>query len=156
MTRRAVLLAAALSLLAPLASGWAAEPLVGTWQLEHQELNGQTKETEPLTLRIAPEGDKLSFAFAVLVNNIDFVSMTYAAKLDGTEADVKNAQGVKVGTIQITALRPSHYKLLLKAASRPDTTGSLTVSPDGKTLTSESDTVVTNHSAHLLQTFSRH
>src|ERR1700744_306242 len=119
---RRVLLTAAFTLLALSASGWAAEPLVGLWQLDRQELNGQTKETEPLTLRITTEGDKLAFAFAVLVNNIDFVSMTYTAKLDGTEADVKNAQGVKLGTIQITALRPSHYKLLLKGANRPETT----------------------------------
>jgi hypothetical protein len=151
-----VLRLVALFPLALFASGWAPEPLVGTWQLDHQELNGQTKETEPLTLRIAPEGDKLAFAFAVLVNNIDFVSMTYTAKLDGTEADVKNAQGVKLGTIQITTLRPSHYRLLLKGANRPETTGSLTVSADGKTLTSESDTVLADHSAHLVQTFSRH
>lgn len=146
---------AALTLLALTASGWAAEPLAGTWQLDNQELNGQKKETEPLTLRIAADGDKLSFAFAVLVNNIDFVSMTYAAKLDGTDADVKNAQGVKIGTIQITTLQPSHYKLVLKGANRPETTGSLTVSPDGKALTSETDTMVDGHSMHLVQSFSR-
>lgn len=153
--RRAVLKSAALFFLGLIASGWAAEPLIGTWQLEHQELNGQKKETEPLTLRISAVGDKLAFAFAVLVNNIDFVSMTYTAKLDGTEADVKNAQGVKVGTIQITTLRPSHYKLALKGLNRPETSGALTVSPDGKTLTSETDTVVGDHSAHLVQSFSR-
>ena len=131
--RPAVLLSAAL-LLAIVSSGWAAEPLVGTWQLDHQELNGHTKETEPLTLRISTDGDKYSFAFAVLVNNIDFVSMSYSAKLDGTEADVKNSQGVKVGTIQITQSSPSHYKLLLKGANRPETVGSLTVSSDGRHL----------------------
>ena len=154
--RRAVLKSAALTLLALIASGWAAEPLIGTWQLDHQELNGRKKETEPLTLRISADGDKYAFAFAVLVNNIDFVSMSYTAKLDGTEAEVKNAQGVKVGTIQITTLRPSHYKLLLKGENRPETTGILTVSADGKTLTSETDTSMADRSAHLVQSFSRH
>ncbi|HEX4227927.1 MAG TPA: hypothetical protein VHZ07_04610 [Bryobacteraceae bacterium] len=152
--RRAVLKSVALSL-ALIASGWAAEPLVGTWQLDHQEINGHKKETEPLTLRIATDGDRYSFAFAVLVNNIDFVSMSYSAKLDGTEADVKNANGVKVGTIQITQSSPSHYKLLLKGANRPETTGSLTVSRDGKTLTSDTDTEMAGHAAHLVQSFSR-
>jgi hypothetical protein len=154
--RRAVLISAALSLLVFISSGWAAEPLVGTWQLDHQEQNGQRKETEPLTLRISPDGDKLSFAFAVLVNNIDFVSMTYTAKLDGTEADIKNAHGVKMGTIKVTASGPSHYKLLLKGDNRPESSGSLTVSPDGKILTSESDAVLADHSVHLVQTFTRH
>jgi|GEM_PF-5546895 len=145
--KRALLITAAL-LLAVVASGWAAEPLVGTWQLDHQELNGQKKETEPVTLRISPDGDKYLFAFSVPVNNIDFVSMTYAAKLDGTEAEVKNARGVKVGTVQITNAGSSHYKVVLKGENRPESTALLIVSGNGNTLTSES--------SHLVQTFSRH
>jgi hypothetical protein len=142
-------------LLAIVSSGWAAEPLIGTWQLDHQELDGHKKETEPLTLRISADGDRFSFAFAVLVNNIDFVSMRYTAKLDGTEADVTNAQGAKVGTIQIKSDGASRYKLLLKGPDKPQTTGRLTVSPDGETLISETDTEVAGHSAHLVQSFSR-
>jgi hypothetical protein len=148
--------AAALTLLAFTASGWAADPLVGTWQLDHQELNGQRKESEPLTLRITAADDKFTFAFAVLVNNIDFVSMTYTTKLDGSEADVKNSQGVKIGVVEVTTTQASHYKLLLKGINRPETTGTLTISRDGNTLTSETDTTVDGHTSHLVQAFSRH
>jgi len=154
--RRAVLISAALLPLVFIASGWAAEPFVGSWQLDHQELNGQKKETEQLTLRISADGAKFLFAFSVPVNNIDFVSMTYTAKLDGTEAEVKNARGEKVGTVQITTPSPSHYKLILRGENRPDTTVHLSVSSDGNTLISESDSAPAGHSAHLVQTFSRH
>jgi hypothetical protein len=133
----------------------ATEPLLGTWQLEHQELNGQKKETEPITLRVSPDGDRLLFAFSVPVNNIDFVSMTYSANLDGTESEVKNARGLKVGVIRITLPSRSHYKLTLRGENRPESTGRLTVSPDGKTLTSEADSIQAGHNNHLVQTFTR-
>lgn len=153
--RRALPFLSALIALVSLTSARAAEPLLGTWQLEHQELNGQKKETEPVTIRVSPEGDRLLFAFSVPVNNIDFVSMTYSARLDGTEADVKNARGMKVGTIRIIVSSPSHYKLTLKGENHPESTGRLTVSPDGKTLTSEADSTQAGHDNHLVQIFSR-
>src|SRR5580698_11318913 len=89
----------------------APESLVGTWRLDSQEVNGQKTNSEPLTLKVSQSGDKLAFAFSVPVNNVYFVSMTYTVKLDGAEADVKNAQGDKVGTIQMTLGGPSQYKL---------------------------------------------
>jgi hypothetical protein len=153
---RAVLLAAALLPLAIIGGEGAAEPLVGIWRLDHQELNGQKKDVEQLTLRISPDGDKFLFAFAVPVNNIDFVSMSYTAKLDGSEADVKNAQQVKVGTVKITRTKPSQYSFVLKGGGGRESSGHLTVSRDGKTLTSESDSAQGGQAAHLLQSFSRH
>src|ERR1700693_1468837 len=80
---------------------WAAEPWVGVWRLERQELNGEKTDFEPLTLRIAQSVDRLAFAFSVPVNNIHYVSMRYVVRLDGTEADVKNGQGEKLGTIKM-------------------------------------------------------
>jgi len=152
---RAVVLTAALLPLALIAGGEAAEPIVGVWKLDHQELNGQSKEIEPLTLRISPDGDKYLFAFAVPVNHIDFVSMSYSAKLDGTEADVNNSQRIKVGTVQITRAKPSQYKFVLKGGNGRESSGRLTVSPDGKTLTSESDSNQSGQPLHLLQSFLR-
>jgi WD40 repeat protein len=151
--RSAISAVAALLLLTSAAT--AAEPLIGTWQLQKQELNGEKKESEPITLRITPDGDRFLFAFSVPVNNIDFVSMTYSAKLDGTEADVKNARGEKVGTIRITKPSASHYKLILKGNNHPESSGLLTVSSDGKTLTSEAESVQSGHDSRLVQTFSR-
>jgi hypothetical protein len=157
--KQALFLSAAMLVLAADAAPAAPEPLLGTWRLDSQEVNGQKSNAEPLTLKVSQSGDKLAFAFSVPVNNVYFVSMTYAVKLDGSEADVKNAQGDKVGTIQMTPGGPSQYKLVLKGPNRPDSSGKLTVSPDGKTLTSESDTVQaggSGRSIHSKQLFSRY
>jgi hypothetical protein len=137
----------------------APNPLLGTWRLDSQEVNGQKSDSEALTLKISQDGDKLAFAFSVPVNNVYFVSATYTAKLDGSEADVKNAKGDKVGTVQITPGGPSEYKLILKRPNGPDSSGKLTVSPDGKTLTSEQNTVQAGpggRSIHSKQLFSRY
>jgi hypothetical protein len=137
----------------------APDPLLGTWRLDSQEVNGQKTNAEPLTLKITQSGDKLAFAFSVPVNNVYFVSMSYAVKPDGSEADVKNANGDKVGTVQMMPAGPSQYKLTLKGPNRPDSSGKLTVSPDGKTLTSEQDTTQGGPSArsiHSRQLFSRY
>src|SRR5579862_8351146 len=117
--RQTPLLCAATILLAT-AIYAAPEPLVGTWRLDSQEVNGQKSNSEPLTLKVSPAGDKLSFAFSVPVNDVYFVSMTYTVKLDGSEGDVKNSKGDKIGTVQISSSGPSQYKLILKGPNRPD------------------------------------
>jgi len=156
--RRAFVLSAATVLLTT-ALHSAPEPLLGTWRLDSQEVNGQKGNSEPLTLKISQSGDKLEFAFSVPVNNVYFVSMSYAVKLDGSEADVKNSKGDKVGTIQLTPGGPSQYKVVMKGPNHPDRSGKLTVSPDGKTLTSEQDTMQagpTGRAIHSKQLFSRY
>jgi hypothetical protein len=156
--RRTVFLIAALALFSTAVNA-APEPLLGTWRLDSQEVNGQKSNAEPLTLKITQAGDKLAFAFSVPVNDVYFVSMTYTVKLDGSEADVKNAKGDKVGTVQMSASGPSQYKLTLKGPNHPDSSGRLTVSADGKTLTSETDTVQAGpggRSTHSKQLFARY
>jgi len=146
-------LAAALAI--PLTAA-APEPLVGTWRLEHQEINGEPTRFEPLTLRITQEGERLKFAFSVPVNDVYLVSMSYTVRLDGTDADIKNGRDEKVGTIQVKSDGPSQYKLSMKGPNRPDSSGKLTVSPDGKSLTSETESMQNGRSVHSKQVFSRY
>jgi hypothetical protein len=153
--RRTLVVAVAIAIQATMAPAWAAEPLLGTWHLDRQEINGVDANSEPLALRVSQSGDKLVFAFSVPVNKVYFVSMTYSVKMDGSEADVKNARGEKVGTIQITSGGTSQYKFVLKGANRPSSSGKLTVSPDGKTLTSEAETAQAGRSVRSKQFFSR-
>jgi hypothetical protein len=150
MTRALILIA-----LVSLGYARAAEPLVGTWRLERQELNGEKTNFEPLTLRISQSGDRFAFAFSVPVNRVHYVSMSYTVRLDGTEADVKNGQGEKLGVIRVTKAGASQYKLILSGQDRPQTSGKLSISPDGKNLTSESDAVQAGRPVHLMQLFSR-
>jgi hypothetical protein len=135
---------AKITILALVAAGYArgAEPLVGTWRLERQELNGDKSNFDPLTLRISQSGDKLAFAFSVPINNVHYLSMSYSVRLDGTEGDVKNGQGEKLGAIKITKTGGGRYKFTLTGSNRPQTSGTLTVSPDGKHLTSESNGLI--------------
>jgi hypothetical protein len=142
--------------LASVASAWSAEPLLGTWRLDHQEINGQETSSEPMILKVTKAGDKVAFLFSVPVNNIYFVSMSYTVKLDGSSADVKNAQGDKVGFIRITPNGASQYKIVLNSHNRPDSDGKLVVSSDGKTLTSEAESTQGGRTMHSKQTFSRH
>ena len=153
--KRALVVAVTAVIQAAAVHAWAAEPLLGTWRLDRQEVNGEKTDTRPLTLKVSQSGDKLEFAFSVPVNNVYQVSMSYTLKLDGSEADIKNAQGEKVGSIQMTSGGASQYKLTLKAPNRPDSSGLLTVSPDGKTLTSEAGTMREGRPMHSKQLFSR-
>ena len=132
----------AVCLMVAIGDARAAEPLAGTWRLERQELNGEKSNFDPLTLRISQSGDKLAFAFSVPINNVHYLSMSYSVRLDGREGDVKNGQGEKLGAIRITKTGGGRYKFTLTGTNRPQTSGTLTVSPDGKHLTSESNGLI--------------
>ena len=149
----------ALALAAILAYSLAAappEPLAGTWRLERQEINGEVTKSEPLSLKITQEGDRLAFAFSVPVNDIYFVSMSYTLRLDGTAADVKNGRGEKIGSIEMKSDGPSQYKLVLKGPNRPDSSGRLTVAADGKSLTSEAESMQGGRTVRSKQVFLRY
>src|SRR5437773_1930314 len=121
---RALVLAISLQILAsPL---WAAEPLVGLWRLQRQEVNGTAGDVEPLALQISEAGDKLRFAFSVPLPDIYFVTTTYTLRLDGSSADIMNGNSQKVGTIQMRRSGPGQYVLTMKGPNRPDSQGKLT------------------------------
>jgi len=134
----------------------AAEALVGIWRLERQDINGQQTETDPLGFKVSQSGDTFSFAFSVLVNEIYVVTLTYTVRLDGSAADIKTGGGDKVGTIQMTRGGPNRYTFVMKGPNRPESRGELTVSPDGRTLISESTATQSGGSIHSKQTFSRY
>ena len=138
-------------------SARAAEPLLGRWLLVSQEVGGQKTEVDELTLRVIPTGQTLEFAYSVPVNNIQFVSLRFAARPDGTEADVTNANGKKVGTVKVTKSGAAQYKIVLQGQNKPTASGTMTVSADGKTLTSESESKQPGQSAvtRMVQVFAR-
>src|ERR1700736_6399387 len=133
------LLATAAIVVLSAVQAWAAEPLVGRWLLKSQDVGGQQTAADPLTLRIVQRGNTFEFGYSVPVNNIQFVSMSFASHLDGTEADGKNSQGNKIGTVKINKAGGSRYKVGLEGPNRPSSVGTMTVSADGKTLTSDSE-----------------
>lgn len=135
----------------------AAEPLLGRWLLVSQEIGGQKTAVDDLTLRVIPSGQTLEFAYSVPVNNIQFVSLRFVARPDGTEAAVTNANGQKIGTVKVTKASASQYRIVLQGQNKPTASGTMTVSADGKTLTSESDSKQPGQSAvtRMVQVFAR-
>jgi hypothetical protein len=145
------------------------EAIVGRWLLDSQQVGDRKIATEQLTLRIAPTDpnpkavQKYEFDYSVPVNDIQFVSLRFIAKLDGSEADVTGPNDKKLGTVKITksAAKPGGkeavYKILLQGTNRPASTGTLTISADRKTLTSESETTPPGQAAPVrtVQIFTR-
>lgn len=150
---RAIALSIGLTVAAPL---WAAEPLIGLWRLQRQEINGTAaSEVEPLTVQISQVKDQLRFAFSVPMPDIYFVTISYTLRLDGSSADIMDGNNQKVGTIQMTRSGPGQYLLTMKGPNKPETQGKITVSADGKTFISESDATQAGRTVHSKQTFAR-
>ena len=152
MVRR--ILPVALCLIA-LARAADVDPLIGTWTLSGQTINGQKVDSDPLTLRIYPAGNALEFAYSVPVNGVHLVSLKFTGvSLDGREGSVKNVRGENVGTAKVTKSGPLEYKTVLHGANRPTVTGKMTISADNKTMRSESDSQGAE-AAHTVQIFLR-
>ena len=134
----------------------AAEALVGIWRLEHQEINGQASEIDPIAFQVSEARDAFSFVFSVPIQEIYVVTLRYTVRLNGSVADVTTGDGDKIGTIQMTRTGAGKYTLIMKGSNRPDSRGTLTVSADGKTLISESDATQSGRTVHSKQTFSRY
>jgi hypothetical protein len=137
MSRSTVfLISAILALTTPLAI--AADPFAGNWLLTHQEVGGNQTDSNPLTLAITPSGNRLDFAFVVTVNREPVVNLKFSSLLDGTAAEVSGGDGKKMGTAKVSR-DGAAYKILMEGPGRPSVSTRLTLSPDGKTLVSESD-----------------
>lgn len=135
---------------------WAVEPLAGKWLLKHQEVAGKETGSNPLALVITPSGKLLEFAFVVTVHDAPVVSLKFTSLLDGAEAMVAGSDGKKIGIAKVAADGPSKYKLRLEGEGRPPVTTQMTVSPDGKTLISESDVKTpSGEDVHTTQVFAR-
>lgn len=146
----------AVLLLCALLHASAAEPIAGKWALKGQQVAGQERGSRPLTLRITQSGDVLEFEYSVTVNQKQEISLRFAARLDGSEADIKGPNGQKIGTAKVSRFGPSQYLVMLQGANRPTSSGRMTLSSDGKTLTSEADaSVPSGAKTHTTQVFER-
>jgi hypothetical protein len=115
------------------------EPLMGTWILSSQTVNGQKVEHEDMTLRIYAAGDGLEFAFSTPVNGVHMVGLKFSSvHMDGKPGSVEDVKGKKIGDVTVTKVAGSEYKAVLEGPNRPKSVSKMTVSADDKTLTSES------------------
>ena len=102
----------------------AAEPLAGRWLLVSQVVGNRKMPTDALMLRVNPAGKAFDFAYSVPVNDVQFVSLKFSVRLDGTETDVLNAKGQKIGTVTLTKAGAAQYRIILQGQNpiraRPD------------------------------------
>ena len=146
----------AILLVCVVGQAWAADSIAGTWLLRSQEVAGQKTSSRPLTLRIAQSGNTLEFEYSVTVAQKREVSLRFTAPLNGAEGDIRNSAGQKIGTVRLTRAGASQFLLSLEGPNRPTSAGKLSVSADGKTLTSESDAVAAGGTkTHTVQIFER-
>jgi hypothetical protein len=147
---------AAVMLLGAAAQAWAAEPIAGKWILKSQQVSGRETASQPLTLRITQTADLLEFEYSVAADQKQEVSLRFAARLDGSAADVKKSDGRKIGTAKVTRAGPLQYLVTLEGPNRPTSSGKMSLTNNGKTLVSESDaTAPSGVKLHTVQTFER-
>ncbi|HWC98870.1 MAG TPA: hypothetical protein VG456_19050 [Candidatus Sulfopaludibacter sp.] len=133
----------------------AAEPIVGKWLMQSQEVAGKQTASRPLTLQITQTGDLLEFEYSVSQNLKKEISLRFAARLGGSEGEVKDSKGARIGSVKIMR-QGDGYLVLLQGPNRPMSSGRLTLSRNGKTLTSEADATAPNGArAHTTQLFER-
>ncbi len=138
------------------------EPLIGTWTLSGQTIDGRTVESEPITLRIYPAkasmAGELEFAYSMPVNGIHLVSLRFVSvHLDGRESSVQDVRGHQIGTVKIAKVSPLEYTEIVEGPNRPKAVGKLLLSADKKQLTSASDTPrAGSGTTHAVQVFVRH
>jgi hypothetical protein len=98
----------------------------------------------------------LEFEYSVAGDPKQEVSLRFAARLDGSAADVRNSEGRTIGSAKVSRAGPSQYLVTLEGPHRPTSSGRMTVSEDGRKLVSESDAVAPGGARlHTVQIFDR-
>ena len=70
---------------------------------------------------------------------------------------MQDSQGKTIGTAKVTKAGVLQYKFVIQGPGRPTASGTMTVSADGKILTSTSDSMAAGKSpaTHTVQVFAR-
>ena len=146
----ALLVATALLTAAP------AEPLVGRWLLKSQQISGQETALRPLILEITAVGGALQFEYSVPSKASKAITLSFAARLDGSASEVKDAQGRKIGTAKVSRAGALEYSLILEGPNRPTASGKMKLSADRATLECDADSVAPGGArTHTVQVFAR-
>ncbi|MGA2263637.1 MAG: hypothetical protein ABSH28_19650 [Acidobacteriota bacterium] len=138
------------------AAAQAAEPLAGSWVLTANSYDSKPAPvTIPLGLKVTESGGSLQFQYSM--NGGQLITMVFAARMDGSEVDVKDGTGKRIGSAIVHKVSANDYELVLKSPGAPDSPGKMTVSNGGNTLTCESTTRLPGHDkpTKVTQVFTR-
>jgi hypothetical protein len=140
--------------LCALAPAWAAEPLVGTWQMISQTMNGSNVRPLPIAIKIT-QASATSLTFTYVSGREEQVKMAFTVRLNGTAAPIINETGAQIGTARLTK-SGDKYELVLQRPGRPPEPGTLVLSDKNLILTCSSETMGPDRVAtHIVQQFAR-
>jgi len=136
------------------APAFAAEPLVGFWQMISQQIGKNHMAPSPLAIRISEAGSSLRFDY--LLNRELHLQMTFTVRMDGTPGVVVDDKGSTLGIAKLSKNAENDYKLVLQRPNTHPEPGKLTITDQGNILRCESDANVPGLGpSHIVQMFSR-
>ena len=135
-------------------SAWAAEPIVGNWQMVSQKIGDSGAKPLPIMIKIRQAGPtKLTFVY---VNGREQeVKMTFSASLNASPAPIMNGAGVVIGTVTLKK-SGADYDIVLQSPGRRPEPGTMKLSEHGNILTGQSTVDLPGRGVtHIVQVFSR-
>ena len=135
-------------------SAWAAEPIVGNWQMVSQRIGDSGTKPLPIMIKIRQAGStKLTFTY--VHGREQEVQMTFSASLNATPAPIVNGAGVVIGTVTLKKSGAT-YEIVLQSRGRRPEPGTMKLSEHGNILTCESTADLPDRGVtRIVQVFSR-
>lgn len=133
---------------------FAAEPLVGMWQMIFQKVGKSSVPPSPLAIHISESNGTLRFDY--LLNRELTLQRSFSVRPDGPPGVIADDKGSPLGTARLSKISPTEYNLVLKRPNRAPEPGKLTITEKGSILRCESDGNVPGIGpSHIVQEFAR-
>ncbi len=147
-------MAAGLWLAMTVTPAFAAEELVGTWQMIYQQIGSAHMAPLPVALRVTQANGALQFDY--MVNKEMELTTTFTVRLDGTPGVINDGKGSAKGIAKIGKVSATEYKLVMQSPNKPPEPGKLILTDKGNILRCESDAVLPDRGpSHIIQVFAR-
>jgi hypothetical protein len=112
---------------------WASDPNVGSWKLNESKSKIPAGAPKNTSVTYTAEGDQ----YKCVVEGVDAKGSPshneWTGKFDGKDYAVTGDPNVDMRALKMTS--KNHYRVVNKKDGKPTTTGTIAISPDGKTRT---------------------
>ena len=136
------------------ANAWAAEPLVGMWQMIDQWVEKEQVQPSPVAIKIQQTEQGLNFSY--LKGREMAPIMQFTVKIDGPEGVIRNPEGGIIGWAKLGKAADGSYKLTMRKPNREAEEGEMKITDQGKVLKSRTKAVIPGEGVkQLVQVFAR-
>ena len=147
-------MAAGLCLVMTAAPAFAAEPLVGLWQMISQQIGKSQVPPDPLAIRISEAGGALHFEY--MVHREMILQRSFTVHPDGAPGVLLDDKGSSIGIAKLNKISATEYTLVLQRPNRPPEPGKLKITDKGFILNCATDANVPGHGpTHIVQVFAK-